>query len=151
MIAVSHIKGLHPNIIFRVNTNLLYCPLKKIIRFILTVAFSIICSHLLAQQNVSGVVLDDDNIPLAGATGNISGSNKLTLTSVDDIFSINTSTGDKKGNIDEVKAIANDLITNEQKINHHGKRADAIVKGMLQHSRVTSGQMEPTNINILSG
>ena len=39
-----------------------------------------------------------------------------------------------KGNIDEVKAIANDVIENEEKINHHGKRADAIVKGMLQHS-----------------
>ena len=39
-----------------------------------------------------------------------------------------------KGNIDEVKAIANDIIENEEKINHHGKRADAIVKGMLQHS-----------------
>ena len=38
-----------------------------------------------------------------------------------------------KGNLDEVKAIAKDLIENEHKINHHGKRADAIVKGMLQH------------------
>ena len=39
-----------------------------------------------------------------------------------------------KGNISEVKTIANDIKENEQKINHHGKRADAIVKGMLQHS-----------------
>ena len=39
---------------------------------------------------------------------------------------------------------------NEQKINHHGKRADAIVKGMLQHSRTGSGQMEPTDINVLA-
>ena len=37
--------------------------------------------------------------------------------------------------MNEVKAIANDIIDNEEKINHHGKRADAIVKGMLQHSR----------------
>ena len=36
---------------------------------------------------------------------------------------------------DEVKAIANDIKENEEKINHHGKRADAIVKGMLQHSQ----------------
>ena len=43
-----------------------------------------------------------------------------------------------KGNIDEVKAIANDVIDNAQKINHHGKRADAIVKGMLQHSRANT-------------
>ena len=41
--------------------------------------------------------------------------------------------------IDDVKAIANDVIENEEKINHHGKRADAIVKGMLQHSRQTTG------------
>ena len=40
-----------------------------------------------------------------------------------------------KGNIEEVKAIANDIKDNEEKINHHGKRADAIVKGMLQHSQ----------------
>ena len=40
-----------------------------------------------------------------------------------------------KETIDEVKSIANDIKENEEKINHHGKRADAIVKGMLQHSR----------------
>jgi len=41
------------------------------------------------------------------------------------------------------------VIDNEEKINHHGKRADAIVKGMLQHSRQTSGTKEPTDINAL--
>ena len=40
-----------------------------------------------------------------------------------------------KGNLEDVKTIAKDIKENEQKINHHGKRADAIVKGMLQHSR----------------
>ena len=40
-----------------------------------------------------------------------------------------------KGNFKEVKIIANDIVENEQKINHHGRRADAIVKGMLLHSR----------------
>ena len=55
-----------------------------------------------------------------------------------------------KGNIEEVKAIANDVIDNEEKINHHGKRADAIVKGMLQHSRASTGQKEPTDINALA-
>ena len=38
---------------------------------------------------------------------------------------------------------------NLEKINHHGKRADAIVKGMLQHSRSSSGVKEPTDINAL--
>lgn len=55
-----------------------------------------------------------------------------------------------RGNIDEAKSIADDIIGNEQKINHHGKRADAIVKGMLQHSRSSSGQKEPTDINALT-
>jgi signal transduction histidine kinase len=54
-----------------------------------------------------------------------------------------------KGNMDEVKAIANDVIGNEEKINHHGKRAEAIVKGMLQHSRSSTGVKEPTDINAL--
>ena len=55
-----------------------------------------------------------------------------------------------KGNIDAAKAIANDAIENQQKILHHGKRADAIVKGMLQHSRSSSGVKEPTDINALA-
>ena len=54
-----------------------------------------------------------------------------------------------KGNVDQITAIADDVIDNEEKINFHGKRADAIVKGMLQHSRKTSGQKELTDINIL--
>jgi signal transduction histidine kinase len=55
----------------------------------------------------------------------------------------------EKGNYAEVNLIANDVIDNEQKINHHGKRADAIVKGMLQHSRISNGKKEPTDINAL--
>jgi signal transduction histidine kinase len=55
----------------------------------------------------------------------------------------------QKGNIEEVNELANDIEANEEKINHHGKRADAIVKGMLQHSRASSGQKEPTDINAL--
>ena len=46
--------------------------------------------------------------------------------------------------------LINDVITNEEKINHHGKRADAIVKGMLQHSRTTSATKVPTDINKLA-
>ena len=55
-----------------------------------------------------------------------------------------------KGNQEEVIAIANDIKANEEKINHHGKRADSIVKGMLQHSRTNSGQKELTDINALA-
>jgi two-component system, NtrC family, sensor kinase len=56
----------------------------------------------------------------------------------------------EKGNADEVKALLNDIEDNEKKINHHGKRADAIVKGMLQHSRSGSVTKEPTDINKLA-
>jgi len=55
-----------------------------------------------------------------------------------------------KGNIEEAKTIANDIDENEQKIIFHGKRADSIVKGMLQHSRSSSGVKEPTDINALA-
>jgi two-component system, NtrC family, sensor kinase len=56
----------------------------------------------------------------------------------------------EKGNFSEVKAISKDVIDNEEKINHHGKRADAIVKGMLQHSRSSNGMKQPTDINALA-
>jgi signal transduction histidine kinase len=54
------------------------------------------------------------------------------------------------GNRQQAIEIADDIKANEEKINHHGKRADAIVKGMLQHSRTNSGQKEPTDINALA-
>jgi two-component system, NtrC family, sensor kinase len=56
----------------------------------------------------------------------------------------------EKGNMDTARVLANDAITNQEKINHHGKRADAIIKGMLQHSRSGSGVKEPTDINALA-
>ncbi|HMI78013.1 MAG TPA: ATP-binding protein [Ferruginibacter sp.] len=68
-------------------------------------------------------------------------SNELIDEMVDEV---------KKGNAAEAEAIANDIKQNLKKINHHGKRADAIVKGMLQHSRSSSGQKEPTDINTLA-
>jgi len=56
----------------------------------------------------------------------------------------------EEGNIEEIKAIATDIEQNETKINHHGNRADGIVKSMLQHSRSSSGQKELTDINSLA-
>jgi signal transduction histidine kinase len=53
------------------------------------------------------------------------------------------------GNTANAKEIADDLIQNLEKINHHGKRAGDIVNGMLQHSRTSAGVKEPTNINAL--
>lgn len=55
----------------------------------------------------------------------------------------------EKGNFDEAKSIATNIEENEQKIIQHGRRADAIVKGMLQHSRTSTGQKEATDLNTL--
>jgi signal transduction histidine kinase/ligand-binding sensor domain-containing protein len=55
----------------------------------------------------------------------------------------------KNGSTDEIRSIATDLIQNEEKISHHGRRAESIVKNMLQHSRGDSGQMEMTDINAM--
>ena len=56
----------------------------------------------------------------------------------------------QQGNNEEVFQLINDITENEQRINHHGKRADGIVKGMLQHSRSSSGLKEAVNINKLA-
>jgi len=56
----------------------------------------------------------------------------------------------EKGNLEDAKQIAQDLKQNLEKINHHGKRAGDIVKGMLQHSRSSSGVKELTDINALT-
>jgi signal transduction histidine kinase len=55
----------------------------------------------------------------------------------------------KKGDTKEATAIADNLKENESKINQHGKRADGIVKNMLQHSRSSTGQKEMTDVNKL--
>jgi signal transduction histidine kinase len=56
----------------------------------------------------------------------------------------------EKGNYVEALALAEDVKQNLEKIHHHGKRADGIVKGMLQHSRTSSGQKELIDINLLA-
>lgn len=55
-----------------------------------------------------------------------------------------------KGNYEDVKEILKDIKQNLEKINHHGKRAEGIVKGMLQHSRKSTDEKEPTDINVLA-
>ncbi len=51
---------------------------------------------------------------------------------------------------EDIELILNDLAENEDKIKHHGKRAEGIVKGMLQHSRTSQGEKEPSDINVLA-
>jgi signal transduction histidine kinase/streptogramin lyase len=55
-----------------------------------------------------------------------------------------------KGNLEDAKAIADNIAENAEKITHHGKRADSIVKGMLEHSRSSTGVKEPTDLNALT-
>jgi len=54
-----------------------------------------------------------------------------------------------KGEIQGAKTISSDLKQNLQKIQHHGKRADFIVKGMLEHSRANTGEKQLTDMNVL--
>ncbi len=56
----------------------------------------------------------------------------------------------KKGDLKEVNTLIEDIQQNLDKINHHGQRADGIVKGMLQHSRAGSGEKELTDLNVLA-
>jgi signal transduction histidine kinase len=56
----------------------------------------------------------------------------------------------KNGNLEEIKAIAKNIKENQHKINNHGKRAESIVKGMLLHSRESSGKKELTDIKALA-
>jgi hypothetical protein len=53
------------------------------------------------------------------------------------------------GNTQLASKIAADISSNDEKINLHGKRADAIVKNMLQHSRISNGKKELTDLNVL--
>ena len=56
----------------------------------------------------------------------------------------------KRGEIEEALDISSNIKQNLEKIGFHGKRADGIVKGMLQHSRASSGQKEPVDVNVLA-
>jgi signal transduction histidine kinase len=58
--------------------------------------------------------------------------------------------GLKDGNLEDVAGLADDLQQNLETINNHGKRADSIVKGMLEHSKAAIGQKEPTDLNKLA-
>ncbi|HLO82526.1 MAG TPA: ATP-binding protein [Chitinophagaceae bacterium] len=54
------------------------------------------------------------------------------------------------GNVPEASALAADIMTNQEKIREHGKRAEGIVRSMLQHSRTSAGQKEPSDLNALA-
>jgi signal transduction histidine kinase len=76
----------------------------------------------------------------------------LELISKKEKSRLNEETGQGKSEKDETQEdeILNDIAKNFEKILHHGKHADAIVKGMLLHSRTNTGQKEPTDANALA-
>ena len=80
---------------------------------------------------------------------NFSDLNKEMLEEMKEELANSTSTGLSAEQCQLTISIANDLIDNESKINHHGKRAESIVKGMLEHSRKSTGVKEPIDINKL--
>jgi len=111
-------------------------------------------NHLQATQ--SQLIQSEKMASLGELTAGIAHEIQNPLNFVNNFSEVNDEllkelkTEAERGNLEEVKAIANDIVFNSEKINHHGKRADAIVKGMLQHSRTSSGQKEPTDINALT-
>ncbi|WP_373511224.1 ATP-binding protein, partial [Persicitalea sp.] len=119
-----------------------------------TTELKVSLDHLKATQ--SQLIQSEKMASLGELTAGIAHEIQNPLNFVNNYSEVNEELIDEisdvltQGDLDEVKLLLTDLKDNQTKIQHHGKRADAIVRGMLQHSRTSSGTKEPTNLNALA-
>ena len=113
-------------------------------------------SHEQLKATQSQLIQSEKMASLGELTAGIAHEIQNPLNFVNNFSEVSTELLDEmnqemgKGNLDEANLISADIRQNLEKINHHGKRADAIVKAMLQHSRTSNGLKEPTDINALA-